>query len=228
MPHLLHLCSTRVGQGGAIHASPRSLVLAVWVCGACPQPQSSRMPTADTPQIHKPSAWVSFGLPDPLSFQVRSHAMVARRSGTNTRQGKRQGQAAKQPDPLSWKCNARITKIKAQEGKGEPDIRLYVLDTVDGHAQPGQYGCHHCRLGRGSARPSGRQAVRGWASSQDIGNRLGTGCKNISGSFFPLCCGQPSGRANPLRRTLLRAACRAASALFRCRASAQNTSQLVQ
>ena len=34
------------------------------------------------PQIHKPSSWVSFGLPDPLSFQVRSHAMVARRSGT--------------------------------------------------------------------------------------------------------------------------------------------------
>ena len=48
------------------------------------------------PQIHKPSARVSFGLPDPLSFQARSHAMVARRSGTNTRQGKRQGQAAKQ------------------------------------------------------------------------------------------------------------------------------------
>ena len=35
------------------------------------------------PQIHKPSALVSFGLPDPLSFQARSHAMVARRSGTN-------------------------------------------------------------------------------------------------------------------------------------------------
>ena len=110
------------------------------------------------PQIHKPSARVSFGLPDPLSFQVRSHAMVARRSGTNTRQGKRQGQAAKQPDPPSWECNADITKIKAQEGKGEPDARLCVLDTVDGQAQPGQYGCYHCRLGRGSARPSGGQA----------------------------------------------------------------------
>ena len=110
------------------------------------------------PQIHKPSARVSFGLPDPLSVQVRSHAMVARRSGTNTRQGKRQGQAAKQPDPPSWECNAGITKIKAQEGKDEPDLRLCVLDTVDGRAQPGQYGGHHCRLGRGSARPSGCQA----------------------------------------------------------------------
>ena len=66
--------------------------------------------------------------------------MVARRSRTNTRQGKRQGQAAKQPDPPSWECNAGITKIKAQEGKGEPDARLCVLDTVDGHPQSGQYG----------------------------------------------------------------------------------------
>ncbi|MGB7691562.1 MAG: hypothetical protein WBM12_01620, partial [Pseudolabrys sp.] len=38
---------------------------------------------ADMPKIHKPSAWVSFGLPDPLNFQGRSHAMVAHRSGTN-------------------------------------------------------------------------------------------------------------------------------------------------
>jgi hypothetical protein len=38
-----------------------------------------------TPQIHKPSTLVSFGLPARLSFQVRSHATMARRSGTNTR-----------------------------------------------------------------------------------------------------------------------------------------------
>ena len=31
-----------------------------------------------------------------------------------TSTGKRQGQAAKQPDPPSWECNADITKIKAQ------------------------------------------------------------------------------------------------------------------
>ena len=37
--------------------------------------------------------------------------MVARRSGTNTRQGKRQGQAAKQPDPPLWECNSGITKM---------------------------------------------------------------------------------------------------------------------
>ena len=53
--------------------------------------------------------------------------MVGRRSGTNTRQGKRPGQAAKQPDPQHWECNAGIAKIKAQEGKGEPDVRLCVL-----------------------------------------------------------------------------------------------------
>ena len=56
--------------------------------------------------------------------------MVARRSGTNTRQGKRQGQAAKQPDPPSWGCNAGITKIKAQEGKDEPDASHYVSSTL--------------------------------------------------------------------------------------------------
>ena len=111
-----------------------------------------------TLQIHKPSARVSFGLPDTLSFQARSHAMVACRSGTNTRQGKRQGQAAKQPAPPSWERNADITKIKAQAGKDKPDVRLCVLDTVDGRAQPGQYGCDHCRLGHGSACPFGCQA----------------------------------------------------------------------
>jgi hypothetical protein len=79
---------------------------------------------------------------------------LADRGQTSTR--KRQGQAAKQPDLPSWECNADITKIKAQEGKGEPDARLCVLDTFDGHAQPRQYGCYHCRLGRNSARPSGR------------------------------------------------------------------------
>ena len=64
---------------------------------------------------------------------------------------------AKQPDPPSWECNG-IKKVKVQEGKGKPDARLCVLNTVDGHAQPGQYGCSHCRLGCGSARPSGCQA----------------------------------------------------------------------
>ena len=63
----------------------------------------------------------------------------------------------RQPDPVR-ECNAGIAKIKAQEGKDEPDACLYVLDTVDGEAQPSQYGCHHCRLGRSSARPSGCQA----------------------------------------------------------------------
>src|SRR6185503_9797344 len=43
------------------------------------------------------------------------------------------GQAAWQPDLPSWECNAGMAKIKAQEGKGEPDVHLCVLDTVDGH-----------------------------------------------------------------------------------------------
>ena len=87
-------------QTGADHNGPRAGAAA----DACRR---------NGPQIHKPSARVSFGLPDPLSVQVRCHVMVARRSGTNTRQGKRQGQAAWQPDPPSRGCDARITKIKA-------------------------------------------------------------------------------------------------------------------
>jgi len=110
-------------------------------------------------QFHKPSSWVSFDLPDRLSFQVRRHVMVAPRSGTNTRQGSVKGQAAKQPDPQSWGCNAGINKIRAQERKGEPDARTSILDAVDGHAQRSRPACCHCRLTRGSAHPSGRQAT---------------------------------------------------------------------
>lgn len=69
-----------------------------------------------------------------------------------------------------------ITKIKAQEGKGEPDVRLCVLDAVDGQAQPGQYGCYHCRLGRGSGRPSGRYAdLRLAAFAKSHGLRVRSG-----------------------------------------------------
>ena len=73
-----------------------------------------------------------------------------------TRQGKRQGQAAKQPDPLLEQCKHH--KNQGARRQGEPDARLCILDIVDGHAQPRQYGCHHRRFGRRSARPSGRWA----------------------------------------------------------------------
>jgi len=63
----------------------------------------------------------------------------------------------RQPDPVR-ECNAGLTKIKAQEGKDEPDACRCVRDTVDGQAQLGQYGCHHCRLGRSPAHPTGCQA----------------------------------------------------------------------
>src|SRR3979411_1518507 len=38
---------------------------------------------AQTSRIRKPSALVSFGLPDPLSFRVREHAMVGAERGAN-------------------------------------------------------------------------------------------------------------------------------------------------
>jgi hypothetical protein len=78
-------------------------------------------------KIHKPSVRVSFGLPGPLSFQVRSHVIVARRSGTNTRQGKRQGQAAKQPDPPSWNAMRASQKSKRKMAKSN---RTFVSSTL--------------------------------------------------------------------------------------------------
>jgi len=75
-----------------------------WGCGVPTQSRSSRMP-ADALAIHKPSALVSFGLPDPLSFQVRSHAMVARRSGTNLdREASGSGCQAARPAVLGMQC----------------------------------------------------------------------------------------------------------------------------
>ena len=47
---------------------------------------------------------------------------------------------------------------KRKKAKNRTDLSTWVLDTVDGRAQPDQYGGHHCRLGRGSARPSRCQA----------------------------------------------------------------------
>jgi len=69
-----------------------------------------------TSRIHKPSALVSFGLPDPLSFRVRGHAMVAADRGDKPRQGKRQGQASKGPDPPS-PGNAMSAKTTPQKAK---------------------------------------------------------------------------------------------------------------
>jgi len=124
-----------------------------------------------------------------------------RRSGTNTRQGKRQGQAASQRDPPSRECNADITKIKTQEVKSQPDARLRVLDTFDGQAQPGQYGCCHCCFGRGSACPSGRYtALRLAAFAQSHGLRVRGQCSDGARS-------KKLHRARPVR-TRWRSRCR--------------------
>jgi hypothetical protein len=47
---------------------------------------------------------------------------------------------------------------KRKKAKARRTLAVHVLDTVDGYAQPDQYGCNHCRLGHRSARPSGRLA----------------------------------------------------------------------
>ena len=56
--------------------------------------------------------------------------MVARRSRNNNRQGKRRGQAAERPDPLSWECNAGITKSKRKRAKANRTAPTYVSSTL--------------------------------------------------------------------------------------------------
>ena len=55
--------------------------------------------------------------------------MVARRSGTNTRQGKRQGQAAKRPDPPSWNAMRAPKKSKRKKAKANRTL-AYVSSTL--------------------------------------------------------------------------------------------------
>ena len=79
--------------------------------------------------IHKPSARVSFGLPDPLSFQVRSHAMVARRSGTNL---DRESVRVRLPSSLTRRLgNAMRTSQKSKRKKAKANRTLaYVSSTL--------------------------------------------------------------------------------------------------
>jgi hypothetical protein len=72
--------------------------------------------TALKSRIHKPSALVSFGLPDHLSFHVRTHAMVARRSGTNLDRESVRVRLQKWPDPPSPE-NTMRAKTTPQKGK---------------------------------------------------------------------------------------------------------------
>jgi hypothetical protein len=111
--------------------------------------------------ICKPSLVVSSALPNLLSFLVPDHAMMADDRGTIPRQGRRQGQAAKRPDPHSGGsnvCKDNDAKAKTQEINNEPVASLSGVDDIGGHAKPDQYGRSMCRLGHGSARASSREA----------------------------------------------------------------------
>ena len=91
--------------------------------------------------------------------------------GGKPRQGKRQGQASKGPDPpSSGECNVcedNTTKGKTQKIKDESAADLCSIDDIDGHAKPDQYGCRQRRLGRGTDRPFGRQAFLRCAAFAD-------------------------------------------------------------
>ena len=73
-------------EGGVVEIGDADVAAVLAGRGAAargPTRDPAGCPAAHSAAIHKPSALVSFGLPDPLSFQVRSHAMVARSPGTN-------------------------------------------------------------------------------------------------------------------------------------------------
>ena len=114
-----------------------------------------------TSRIHKPSAVVSFGLPDPLSFLVRGRAMVAADRG-QTSTGKASGSGCKSGltaiSRESNVCKDTVTKAETQEIKDKFAVGLCGIDASGGQAKPDQYGRSICRLGHGSARASGRQA----------------------------------------------------------------------
>jgi hypothetical protein len=71
--------------------------------------------------------------------------MVTPRSGDEPRQGKRQGQAAKQPDPPFFgECNGcedKATNGETQEIKDQPGAGLRSIDGIGSHAKPDEYGC---------------------------------------------------------------------------------------
>jgi hypothetical protein len=123
-----------------------------------PDPQLSG---ARRPRIHKPSALVSFDLPDPLSFLVRWRAMVAADRRQNST-GKASGSGCKSGLTRHLgECNVckdNATKAETQEIKDEFAVGLCGIDAIGGHAKPDQYGRSICRLGHGFARASGRQA----------------------------------------------------------------------
>jgi len=88
-----------------------------------------RLSTRRASQNHKPSPRVSFGLPDPLSFQVRSNAMVTRRLGTNL---DRESVRVRLPSSLTRRLgNAMRTSQKSKRKKAKANRTLtYVSSTL--------------------------------------------------------------------------------------------------
>ena len=81
--------------------------------------------------------------------------------GGKPRQGRRQGQAARQPDPPSFLGNAtaakKTPKNAARSIKGESAAGLSGI-VSGGHAKPDQHGCGIHHLGDSATRAFGREA----------------------------------------------------------------------
>src|SRR5882757_11235403 len=81
--------------------------------------------------------------------------------GDTPRQGKRQGQAARQSDPPSWTSNVdkgTATNAEVQEVQSGFATKFCDRDGFDGCAKSGQHGRVICRVWRGSTGVARRQA----------------------------------------------------------------------
>ena len=120
-----------------------------------------RTSPCEASRIHKPSALVSFGLPNRLSFPVREHAMVPADRGTSL---DRESVRVRPQSGLTrhlGECNVckdYVTKSEKKEIKDEPVAGLCSIDAIGGHAKSDQYGRSVCRLRHRSARAFSRQA----------------------------------------------------------------------
>jgi hypothetical protein len=120
-----------------------------------------RTSPCEASRIHKPSALVSFGLPNRLSFPVREHAMVPADRGTSLdRESVRVRPQSGLTRHLGERnvCKDYVTKSETKEIKDEPVAGLCSIDAIGGHAKSDQYGRSVCRLRHRSARAFSRQA----------------------------------------------------------------------
>ena len=114
-----------------------------------------------TSLIRKPLAVVSLGLPDLLSILVQRRAIVVDDRCEPDMEAVRV-RTARRPDPPTRNCNVcnqNAPEVEPQEFKEEPAAGPCRLRNDSGCTKPDQHARGVYRIGRGSARAPGRQAL---------------------------------------------------------------------